>query len=60
MARGDGPGPLPAIVGGVIAVVVLVWLVGIVISTVVLVVRIAVIIGLVWLGFWVWSRFSHD
>lgn len=55
-----GPGPLPAVVGGVLAALVLFWLVGIVIGTVVFVVRVAVLIALVAAGFWVWDKLSSD
>ena len=55
-----GPGPLPAIVGGVVGAVVLFWLVGIVVGTVVFVVRIAVIVGLVVAAFWAWGKLSRD
>ena len=53
-----GPGPLPAIVGGVLAALVLFWLVGIVIGTVVFVVRIAVLVALVAGGLWVWGKLT--
>jgi hypothetical protein len=55
-----GPGPLPAVIGGVIAAVVLFWLVGIVVGTVVFVVRLAVIVGLVLGGLWVWGKLTPD
>jgi hypothetical protein len=60
MARDDGPGPLPAVVLGVVAVIVLSWLVGLVIGAVVFVVRLAVIVALVWAGLRVWSAVSRD
>ena len=60
VASDDGPGPLPAVIGGVLAVLVLSWLVGIVIGTVVFVVRLAVLGALVGGGLWLWSRFSRD
>ena len=60
MARDDGPGPLPAIVGGVLAVVVLSWVVGVVIGTVVMVVRNAVLVALVWAALRLWAIFSRD
>ena len=55
-----GPGPLPAVIGGVVAALVLIWLVGIVIGTVVLVVRLAVLVGLVVGGFWLWGKITGD
>jgi hypothetical protein len=55
-----GPGPLPAIVGGVIAALVLLWLVGIVIGTFVFFVKVVVLVALVWLAFRVWAFFSAD
>jgi hypothetical protein len=57
---GDGPGPLPAIIGGVVVALVLIWLVGIVASTLVLLVRLAVLVAVVVAGFWVWSKVSGD
>ena len=60
VARRDGPGPLPAVIGGVLAVVVLSWVVGIVIGAVVMVVRIAVLVALVWGAFRLWAIFSRD
>ena len=56
----SGPGPLPAIVGGVIAAFVLVWLVGIVIGTIVFAVRIIVIGALIAGGLWLWGKLSRD
>jgi hypothetical protein len=55
-----GPGPLPAVVGGVLAAIVLFWLVGIVVGTVVFFVRIAVLVALVVGGFWVWGKLTGD
>jgi hypothetical protein len=55
-----GPGPLPAVIGGVIAAVVLFWLAGIVVGTVVFVVRLLVIVGLVLGGLWVWGKLTPD
>ena len=57
---GGGPGPLPAIIGGVVVALVLIWLVGIIVSTFVLVARLAVVVALVVAGFWVWSKISRD
>lgn len=54
-----GPGPLPAVVGGVIAAIVLIWFVGVVVGTIVFFVRIAVIVALVIAGFWVWGKLSN-
>jgi hypothetical protein len=51
----SGPGPLPAIVGGVVAALVLWWLAGLVIGTVVFLVRIAVLVALVAGGLWIWN-----
>jgi hypothetical protein len=55
-----GPGPLPAIVGGVIAAFVLLWLVGVVISTITFFVKILVFIALVAGALWLWGKFSGD
>ena len=54
--RRSGPGPLPAVVGGVVAAFVLVWLVGIVIGTIVFFVRVVVFVGLVLGALWLWGR----
>lgn len=56
----SGPGPLPAIVGGVVAALVLFWLVGLVIGTVVFLVRIAVLVALVAGGLWIWNAVTGD
>jgi hypothetical protein len=56
----QGPGPLPAVVGGVIAALVLFWLAGIVVGTVVFVVRLAVLVGLVLGGLWLWGKLTGD
>jgi hypothetical protein len=56
----SGPGPLPAIVGGVVAALVLWWLAGLVIGTVVFLVRIAVLVALVAGGLWVWNAVTGD
>jgi hypothetical protein len=56
----SGPGPLPAIVGGVVAALVLLWLVGLVIGTVVFIVRIAVLVGLIAGGLWIWNAVTGD
>ncbi len=60
MAKDDGPGPLPAVLGGVVAVVVLLWLVNVVIGTVLFFVKIAVLVALVGGGLWLWSKLSRD
>jgi hypothetical protein len=57
--QGAGPGPVVAIVGAVIAAVVLVWVVDVVIGTFLLFARLAVLLALVAAGFWVWGRFSR-
>jgi hypothetical protein len=57
---GGGAGPLPAIIGGVVVALVLIWLVGIIASTFVLLVRLAFLVALVVAGFWVWSKVSRD
>jgi hypothetical protein len=57
---GGGPGPLPAIIGGVVVALVLIWLVGIIASTFFLVARLAVLVALVVAGFWVWGKVSRD
>lgn len=55
-----GPGPLPAIVGGIVLAVVLMWLVGIVVSTIAFFVRVAVFVALVAGAFWLWAKLSGD
>ena len=55
----SGPGPLPAIVGGVLAALVLVWLVGVVVGTIVLFVRVAVFVALVAGALWVWGKLTR-
>ena len=57
---GGGPGPLPAIVGGVVAALVLFWLVDIVLGTIVFVVRLAVLVALVVGGLWLWGKLSDN
>ena len=56
----SGPGPLPAIVGGVIAAFVLLWIVGIVVGTIVFFVRVLVFIALAVGVLWVWGKLSRD
>ena len=56
----DGPGPLPAIVGGVLAALVLFWLAGIVVGTIVFVVRVAVFVALLVGGLWLWGKVTGD
>lgn len=56
----SGPGPLPALVGGVIAAFVLLWLVGIVIGTIVFFVRVVVVIALAAGVLWAWGKLSRD
>ena len=57
---GGGPGPLPAIVGGVLVALVLIWLVGIVAGTIVFLVRVAVLVALVVGGLWLWGKITGD
>jgi len=54
------PGPLPAIIGGVLAAIILVWLVGLVVGTIVLLVRVAVLIAVVAGGLWLWNTLTGD
>lgn len=58
MATSDksGPGPLPAIVGGVIGALVLVWLVGIIVSAFVFAVRLVVIVAVLVGAAWAWGK----
>ena len=56
----SGPGPLPAIIGGVIAAFVLLWVVGLVIGTVVFFVRVLVFAALGIGVLWLWGKFSRD
>lgn len=58
--RSSGPGPLPAIVGGVIGAVVLFWLVGIVIGTIVFAVKVATVIAVIAGAFWLYNKFTDD
>jgi hypothetical protein len=55
-----GPGPLPAIVGGVIAAFVLIWLVGVVLATITFFVKVIVFVGLIAAALWLWGKFSGD
>ena len=54
------PGPLPAIIGGVVAALVLIWLVDVIASTVAFAIRMAVFVTLVVGGLWVWGKLSRD
>jgi hypothetical protein len=56
----SGPGPLPAIVGGVIAAFVLLWLVGVVIGTVVFFVRVLVFLALAAGVLWIWGKLKRS
>jgi hypothetical protein len=58
--RDDRIGPVPAIVGGVVAALVLFWVVGLVISVVAGVIKIVVLGAVVGGALWLWSRFSRD
>jgi hypothetical protein len=55
-----GPGPLPAVVGGVVAALVLLWLVSAVIGTIVFVTKVILVAGVVIAGFWVWGKLRRD
>ena len=55
-----GPGPLPAIVGGVVVALVLIWAVGIVVGTITFVLRLAVVVALVVGGLWLWGKLTPD
>lgn len=54
-----GPGPLPAILGGVVAALVLIWLVGVVVGTIVFFVRLVVLVALVVAGLWCWRKLTR-
>jgi hypothetical protein len=56
----SGPGPLPAVVGGVVAAFVLVWLVGIVVGAIVFAVRLVVLAAVVVGALWLWGKLSRD
>jgi hypothetical protein len=56
----SGPGPLPAVVGGVIAAFVLLWLVGVVIGTVVFFVRVLVFVALAAGVLWLWGKIKRS
>ncbi len=49
-----------AIGGGILAALVLWWLVGIVIGTIVFAIRIIVIGGLIGGALWLWGKFTSD
>ncbi len=49
-----------AVVGGVVAALVLIWLVGIIITTLTFLVRLAVLVAVVIAGFWVWNKLAGD
>jgi hypothetical protein len=55
----SGPGPLPAVIGGVVGALVLLWIVGIVIGTIVFFVRIVVFVALAAGALWVWGKLSR-
>ena len=57
---GGGPGPLPAIIGGVVVALVLLWFVSILASTLALLARLVALVALVVAGFWVWGKVSGD
>jgi hypothetical protein len=55
----SGPGPLPAVVGGVVVALVLVWVVGVVVSAFVFAVRL-IVIGAVLVGaLWLWGKIKR-
>jgi hypothetical protein len=56
----SGTSPVLAIGGGILAALVLWWLVGIVIGTVVFAIRIIVIGGLIGGALWLWGKFTSD
>jgi hypothetical protein len=58
--QSSGPGPLPAIIGGVVGVVVLFWLASIVIGTIVFAVKVATIIAVIAGAFWLYNKFTDD
>lgn len=59
-ARSSGPGPLPAVVGGVVGAVVLFWLVGIVIGTIVFAVKAVAFVAVIAGALWLWGKLSRD
>jgi hypothetical protein len=48
------------VIGGVLAVVIVSWVVGIVLGTIAMAVRFAVLAAIVWGVFRVWAIFSRD
>lgn len=56
----SGPGPLPAIIGGVIGAFVLLWLVGIVVGTIVFFVRVVVFVALAVAVLWIWGKLKRS
>jgi hypothetical protein len=57
---GSGPGPLPALIGGVIGAFVLLWVVGVVVGTIVFFVRVVVFLALAIGVLWVWGKLSRS
>ena len=56
----SGPGPLPAIIGGVIGAFVLLWVVGLVIGTIVFFVRVVVFVALAVGVLWIWGKLKRS
>ena len=55
----SGPGPLPAVVGGVVLAFLLIWLVGIVVSAFVFAVRLVVIVAVLIGALWLWGKIKR-
>jgi hypothetical protein len=58
--RGGGPGPVAAIVLGVVAALALVWVVDLVVGTFLFVVRLIALVAVVVGVLWLWGRLSRD
>jgi hypothetical protein len=56
--RSRSGSPILAVGGGIIAALVLWWIVGIVVGTVVFVIRLVVIGGLIVGALWLWGKFT--
>ena len=58
--RDDGPGPLPAIVGGVVGALILFWVVTAVIGTIVFAVKVVAFVAVIAGAVWLWGKISRD
>jgi hypothetical protein len=58
--RSGSGSPVLAVGGGILAAIVLWWIVGIVVGTIVFVVRLVVIGAVIGGLLWLWGKFSRD